>query len=182
MRIVDLLQPGAIAIGGAPADKAGAIAQLVELHDSVGNLNDKEAFREAIIARENQGTTAVGEGIAIPHAKTAATKRASLAAMTAPAGVDYGAPDGAPSTLLFMIAAPDDGGDVHLEVLSRLMTILMDLDFRAQLMAAETPEAFLAAIDAKERERFADEVEAEAEADMEGDVEGTEALDRKSVV
>ena len=66
MRIVDLLQPGAIVIGGAPADKAGAIAQLVELHDSVGNLNDKEAFREAIIARENQGTTAVGEGIAIP--------------------------------------------------------------------------------------------------------------------
>ncbi len=176
MRIVDLLQPGAIAIGGAPADKAGAIAQLVELHDSVGNLNDKEAFREAIIARENQGTTAVGEGIAIPHAKTAATKRASLAAMTAPAGVDYGAPDGAPSTLLFMIAAPDDGGDVHLEVLSRLMTILMDLDFRSQLMAAETPEAFLAAIDAKERERFAEAVEAEAEADMEGDVEGTEAL------
>ncbi|MEC4176063.1 fructose-specific PTS transporter subunit EIIC [Adlercreutzia sp. R7] len=175
MRIVDLLQAEAIAIGGHPADKAAAIAQLVDLHDGAGNLNDKEAYKAAIIAREQQGTTAVGEGIAIPHAKTDATKRAALAAMTAPEGVDYGAFDG-PSNLLFMIAAPDDGGDTHLEVLSRLMTILMDIEFRQKLMEATTPEEFLQIIDAKERERFADEVEAEAAADMEGSVEGTELL------
>ncbi|MEC4185413.1 fructose-specific PTS transporter subunit EIIC [Adlercreutzia sp. R21] len=175
MRIVDLLQAEAIAIGGHPADKAAAIAQLVDLHDTAGNLNDKEAYKAAIIAREQQSTTAVGEGIAIPHAKTNATKRPALAAMTAPEGVDYGAFDG-PSTLLFMIAAPDDGGDTHLEVLSRLMTILMDIEFRQKLMEATTPEEFLQIIDAKERERFADEVEAEAAADMEGSVEGTELL------
>lgn len=175
MRIVDLLQAEAIAIGGRPADKASAIAQLVDLHDTAGNLNDKEAYKAAIIAREQQGTTAVGEGIAIPHAKTDATKRAALAAMTAPEGVDYGAFDG-PSTLLFMIAAPDDGGDTHLEVLSRLMTILMDIEFRQKLMEAATPEEFLQIIDAKERERFADEVEAEAVADMDGSVDGTELL------
>ncbi|MEC4271688.1 fructose-specific PTS transporter subunit EIIC [Adlercreutzia sp. R25] len=175
MRIVDLLQAEAIAIGGHPADKAAAIAQLVDLHDTAGNLNDKEAYKAAIIAREQQGTTAVGEGIAIPHAKTDATKRAALAAMTAPEGVDYGAFDG-PSSLLFMIAAPDDGGDTHLEVLSRLMTILMDIEFRQKLMEAATPEEFLRIIDAKERERFADEVKAEAAADMEGSVEDTELL------
>lgn len=175
MRIVDLLQAEAIAIGGQPADKAAAIAQLVDLHDGAGNLNDKEAYKAAIIAREQQGTTAVGEGIAIPHAKTDATKRAALAAMTVPEGVDYGAFDG-PSNLLFMIAAPDDGGDTHLEVLSRLMTILMDIDFRQELMGAASPEEFLAIVDRKESERFADEVEAEAQADMEGSVEGTEAL------
>lgn len=175
MRIVDLLQAEAIAIGGQPADKAAAIAQLVDLHDGAGNLNDKEAYKAAIIAREQQGTTAVGEGIAIPHAKTDATKRAALAAMTVPEGVDYGAFDG-PSNLLFMIAAPDDGGDTHLEVLSRLMTILMDIDFRQELMGAASPEEFLAIVDRKESERFADEVEAEAQADMEGSMEGTEAL------
>lgn len=176
MRIVDLLQAEAIAIGGHPADKATAIVQLVDLHDGAGNLNDKEAYKAAIIAREQLGTTAVGEGIAIPHAKTDATKRAALSAMTAPEGVDYGAPDGAPSKLLFMIAAPDDGGDTHLEVLSRLMTILMDIEFRQKLMEAATPEEFLQIIDAKERERFADEVEAEAVADMDGSVDGTELL------
>lgn len=91
-------------------------------------------------------STAVGEGIAIPHAKSEAVKAPSLAAMTVPNGVDYEAMDDEPSNLLFMIAAPNDG-DVHLEVLSRLMTLLMDEDFRAKLLAAESKEAFLQAID-----------------------------------
>lgn len=87
-------------------------------------------------------STAVGEGIAIPHAKSEAVKAPSLAAMTVPNGVDYEAMDDEPSNLLFMIAAPNDG-DVHLEVLSRLMTLLMDEDFRAKLLAAESKETFL---------------------------------------
>ncbi|WP_251197771.1 PTS fructose transporter subunit IIABC [Anaerotardibacter muris] len=176
MRIVDLLSPKAMQLGAHPADKAAAIDALVDLHEAAGNLVDKEKYKQAILAREELGTTAVGEGIAIPHAKTDATKHAALAAMTAPDGVDYGAPDGQPSTLLFMIAAPDDGGEVHLEVLSRLMTILMDIDFRKSLMEAATPEEFLKLIDAKENERFADEVKQDAVADMEGNVEGTEYL------
>lgn len=87
-------------------------------------------------------STAVGEGIAIPHAKSEAVKAPSLAAMTVPNGVDYEAMDDEPSNLLFMIAAPNDG-DVHLEVLSRLMTLLMDEDFRVKLLAAESKETFL---------------------------------------
>ena len=163
MRIVDLLDAKSIRIGASPATKAEAIEELIGLHEAAGNLADVEAYRAAILAREAQGTTAIGEGMAIPHAKTDAVARPALAAMTVPAGVDYDAPDGKPSTLLFMIAAPADG-DVHLEVLSRLMTMLMDLDFRAQLMAAETPHAFLAAIDAKEREKFGEPDDAEASA------------------
>lgn len=176
MRIVDLLSPKAMQLNAHPADKAAAIDQLVDLHEAAGNLVDKAEYKQAILAREELSTTAVGEGIAIPHAKTNATKHAALAAMTAPDGVDYGAPDGQPSTLLFMIAAPDDGGEVHLEVLSRLMTILMDIDFRKSLMAAASPEEFLQLIDAKESERFADEVKQAAEEDMQGNVEGTEYL------
>lgn len=157
MRITELLSKDAIKIGGTPKDKADAIDQLIALHDAAGNLNDVAAYKEAILAREAQGTTAIGEGIAIPHAKTAATKRPALAAMTVPAGVDYDAPDGQPSNLLFMIAAPDDGGNTHLDVLARLMTILMDLDFRKKLIGAKDADEFLGIIDAQETERFAEE-------------------------
>lgn len=102
-------------------------------------------------------------GIAIPHAKSDGVKEPSLAAITVPGGVDYGALDGNPSNLLFMIAAPNDG-DVHLEVLSRLMTILMDADFRQKLLSAKTKEDFIAVIDAKENERYPDEAKAEEKA------------------
>lgn len=104
-----------------------------------------------------------GDGIAIPHAKSDGVKEPSLAAITVPGGVDYGALDGNPSNLLFMIAAPNDG-DVHLEVLSRLMTILMDADFRQKLLSAKTKEDFIAVIDAKENERYPDEAKAEEKA------------------
>lgn len=107
-------------------------------------------------------STAVGEGIAIPHAKSEVVKAPSLAAMTVPNGVDYEAMDDEPSNLLFMIAAPNDG-DVHLEVLSRLMTLLMDEDFRAKLLAAESKEAFLQAIDDAEKEKYPDEPKAAPE-------------------
>lgn len=106
---------------------------LVELQAKGRNITDIEEYKKGILAREEKGSTAVGEGIAIPHAKSEAVKAPSLAAMTVPEGVDYEALDDEPSNLLFMIAAPNDG-DVHLEVLSRLMTILMDEDFRAKLL------------------------------------------------
>ena len=163
MRITDLLAPEAIELNVSVASKPDAIDKLISLHDAAGNLRDVEAYREAILAREAGGTTAIGEGMAIPHAKTDAVARPALAAITVPDGVDYEAPDGKDSTLLFMIAAPPEG-DVHLEVLSRLMTMLMDLDFRAALMSAATRQEFLDTIDAKEREKFGEPEEAPAAA------------------
>lgn len=153
MRIIDLLKPEAIRLNQSVADKAEAIEQLIGLHAAVGNIHDKEVFRQDILKREELGSTAVGEGVAIPHAKSAAVSTPGLAAMTVPNGVDYGAPDGKPSDILFMIAAPMDG-DLHLEVLSRLMTLLMDENLRMNLRTAKTPAEFLAAVDKMEIERF----------------------------
>ena len=145
MRIVDLLSKDSILLNASPKNKAEAIDLLVDLQVKGGKITDRETYKQGILAREENGSTAVGEGIAIPHAKNAAVKAPSLAAMTVPEGVDYEALDDEPSNLLFMIAAPSDGGDVHLEVLSRLMTLLMDEDFRAKLLAADTTltETFL---------------------------------------
>ncbi|MCQ4638258.1 fructose-specific PTS transporter subunit EIIC [Anaerovorax odorimutans] len=156
MRIIDLLQKGSIVPTAQVNSKAEAIDLLVDLHEQAGNLADKRAYKEGILAREEEGTTAVGEGIAIPHAKSEAVKKAGLAAITVPEGIDYQAPDGKPSCILFMIAAPMDG-DLHLEVLSRLMTLLMDMELRAELLKAQTAEEFLSALDARERERYSEE-------------------------
>ena len=161
MKITDLLQKDSIELGVKLKDKADAIDRLVGLQEKGGNLTDSEEYKKGILAREQMSSTAVGDGIAIPHAKSSAVKRPGLAAVTAPDGVDYEAMDGKPSNLLFMIAAPNDG-DVHLEVLSRLMTILMDEEFRKKLLEAGTKEEFLAIIDAKEREKYPDEPKAEA--------------------
>ncbi len=131
MRIKDLLKVEAIELGVSAANKEAAIDKLVALHDKVGNLADVEGYKAAILKRESESTTAIGEGLAVPHAKTAAAKHPGLAAITVPDGVDYDAPDGQPATLLFMIAAPEGAGDAHLEILSRLMVMLMDPDFGA---------------------------------------------------
>lgn len=155
MRIVDLLDKKSILIGAAPASKAEAIDTLIDLQVKGGRIADADGYRKGILAREALSSTAVGEGIAIPHAKSDAVKAPSLAAMTIPGGVDYEAMDGEPSNLIFMIAAPNDG-DVHLEVLSRLMTVLMDEDFRARLTAAKSAEEFLSVIDGMEKEKFPD--------------------------
>ena len=160
MRITDLLAPEAIELGVSVASKPEAIEKLISLHDGAGNLNDVEVYREAILAREAGGTTAIGEGMAIPHAKTDAVAKPALAAITVPEGVDYEAPDGQPSKLIFMIAAPSDG-EVHLEVLARLMTMLMDVDWRNQLLEAKSADEFLKLIDDKEREKFPEEEPAE---------------------
>lgn len=156
MRIVDLLKKDSILLNGSPKSKSEAIDLLVELQVKGGNIADRDEYKKGILAREAKGSTAVGEGIAIPHAKSEAVKAPSLAAMTVLEGVDYEALDEEPSNLLFMIAAPNDG-DVHLEVLSRLMTILMDEDFREQLLHAKDKDEFLNIIDNMEKEKYPDE-------------------------
>lgn len=163
MRIVDLLKKDSILLGGSPKSKSEAIDMLVELQVKGGNIADKDEYKKGILAREEKGSTAVGEGIAIPHAKSEAVKAPSLAAMTVPEGVDYEALDDEPSNLLFMIAAPNDG-DVHLEVLSRLMTILMDEDFREKLLNAKDKDEFLKIIDDMENEKYPDEPKAKVKA------------------
>ena len=156
MRIIDLLKVDAIALNTSAASKAEAIDKMVDLHSRAGNLNDAEQYKEAILAREEQSSTAIGEGIAVPHAKSDSVKTPGLSAITVPGGVDYGAPDGMPSDILFMIAAPLDG-DLHLEILSRLMVMLMDPDFCAKLRGAQSPEEYLAVIDKAEAEKYPEE-------------------------
>ena len=156
MRIIDLLKVDAIALNASVSTKDEAIDKMVALHAGAGNLNDAETYKGAILARESQSSTAIGEGIAVPHAKSDSVKVPGLAAITVPGGVDYGAPDGMPSDILFMIAAPLDG-DLHLEILSRLMVMLMDPAFCAKLRAAKTPAEYLAIIDKAEAEKYPEE-------------------------
>ena len=156
MRITDLLKQSAIELNVSVASKQAAIDKLVSLHDKSGNLVNAAEYKKGILAREEMGTTAVGMEVAIPHAKSTAVKAPALAAITVPNGVNYDAPDGQPCKLIFMIAATTDG-DVHLEVLARLMQLLMHEDFTANLKAAKTPKEFISIIDAKEREKFPEE-------------------------
>ena len=121
---------------------------------------DVNAYKDAILAREAQGSTAIGEGIAVPHAKSESVKTPGLSAITVPNGVDYEAPDGKNSDILFMIAAPLDG-DLHLEILSRLMVMLMEPEFCASLRGAKTTDEFLSIIDKKEAEKYPEEPKAE---------------------
>ena len=165
MRITDLLRLESVELHTSAANKEAAIDKLIGLHVAGDNLADVEAYKQAILAREAQSSTAIEAGIAVPHAKSEAVKRPGLAAMTLDTGVDYGAMDNKPSDLFFMIAAPMDG-NLHLEILSRLMVLLMDGDFTARLRAATTVEEFMKAIDeaegAKYGEPAAQETAAEA--------------------
>lgn len=161
MRITDLLKKNGIALNVNVSDKSTAINKLVSLHEKCGNLKDTAAYKEGILKREEMGTTAVGMEVAIPHAKSDAVKAPALTAITVPNGVDYGAADKKPCKLIFMIAATTDG-DVHLEVLARLMQLLMDEEFTAKLKTAKTADEFLAIIDKKETEKFPDEAKASA--------------------
>lgn len=156
MRIVDLLKKDCIELGVKLNSKSEAIDKLVDLHNKAGNLVDAKIYKEGILAREAGGTTAIGDGIAIPHAKSEAVKEPALAVVTVPDGVDYESMDGKPSNLIFMIAAPNDG-DVHLEVLARLMTMLMDADFKKKLLNAPNKDAFLKAIDEFEKVKYPEE-------------------------
>lgn len=161
MRITDLLKKNGIALNVNVSDKSAAINKLVSLHEKCGNLKNTAAFKEGILKREKMGTTAVGMEVAIPHAKSDAVKAPALTAITVPSGVDYGAADNKPCKLIFMIAATTDG-DVHLEVLARLMQLLMDEEFTAKLKKAKTADEFLSIIDAKETEKFPEEAKAPA--------------------
>lgn len=161
MRIIDLLKKDAIQLNTSVSSKTEAIDELIALHKKAGNLTDADAYKSAILEREKQGTTAIGEGIAVPHAKSDSVKKPGLSAITVPGGVDYNAPDGKASDILFMIAAPLDG-DLHLEILSRLMVMLMEAEFCTDLRSAKTPEEFLNIIDKKESEKYPDEVKSES--------------------
>ena len=160
MKITDLLKKDAIELNTSVASKSDAIDKLVALHEKAGNLLDVNAYKDAILAREAQGSTAIGEGIAVPHAKSESVKTPGLSAITVPNGVDYEAPDGKNSDILFMIAAPLDG-DLHLEILSRLMVMLMEPDFCASLRGAKTTDEFLSIIDKKEAQKYPEEPKAE---------------------
>ena len=164
MKITDLLKKEGVALNQNVADQSAVIDLMVNLHDKVGNLNDKAGYKAAIEAREAQGSTAVGMGIAVPHAKTDAVNKPGLVAITVPEGVDYKSLDGEPSKLFFMIAAPAGAADTHLEVLANLMTMLMDMGFTQKLLEAKTADEFLALIDQNEAERSAKEAEKEAAA------------------
>jgi len=157
MRITELLKKDSVSLGVKVDSKDAAINYLVDLHARVGNITDKAVFKEGIVKREESGSTAIGEGIAIPHAKNKAVTKAGLAAMTVPEGVDYDSLDGQPTNLIFMIAAPEGGSDVHLEVLSRLSMLLIDEDFRKELLASKNVDEFLKVCDKYEAAKFPEE-------------------------
>ena len=159
MKITDLLKPQSILLNASPTNKADAIYTLGDLMDKGGNLSDKAEYLKAVFAREESGSTGLGDGIATPHAKSAGVKEAGLAAMVVPNGVDFDALDGQPSRLFFMIAAPEGAADTHVEVLSKLATMVIDPDFKNALIQAATVDRFLELITAKEEGNFDPSVE-----------------------
>lgn len=148
MRITDLLDKNSISLNAAPADKKETLDLAVELMAKSGKLSDVEKYREQVYAREEESTTGIGEGIAIPHGKCDAVKAPGLAAMVIKNGVEYESLDGEPVTLLFLIAAPNTKDNVHLDVLSKLSVMLMDENFTTSLRNAKSVEEFLQIIDA----------------------------------
>lgn len=157
MRITDLLKACSIELNGTPDTKEETIREMVGLMVKAGNISDPEKYMEGVFAREEEGTTGIGEGIAIPHAKNDAVRAPGLAAMVIRNGVDYDSMDGEPVNLVFLIAAPNTEENVHLEVLSRLSMLLMDESFKDNLLKAKTVEEFLACVDRAEKEKFEEE-------------------------
>lgn len=153
MRITDLLDKRSISLSGTPKSKSEALDQVVELMVNSGKINDKEAYRKQVYAREEESTTGIGEGIAIPHGKCDAVDRPGLAAMVVKDGVDFDSLDGEPVTLIFLIAAPNTEDNVHLDVLSKLSVLMMDEDFSQALRGARSVEEFLAIIDKADEEK-----------------------------
>ena len=156
MKITDLLSKDAIKLNGVMSSKEEAINQLIELMTTNGNILDKEKYKQVVLKREEEGSTGIGEGIAIPHGKTDAVTKPGLSAMVVPDGVEFNSLDGQPAKLLFLIAAPNTKDNVHLEVLSRLSTLLMDTEFRKALLNAKTPEEFLMCIDRAENVKISE--------------------------
>ena len=181
MKITDLLKPQSILLNAAPVTKADAIYILGDLMDKSGNLSDKAEYLQAVFAREESGSTGLGDGIATPHAKSTGVKEAGLAAMVVPNGVDFDALDGQPSRLFFMIAAPEGAADTHIEVLSKLATMVIDPDFKNALIQADTIDRFLELITAKEEGNFDPSVEGYIKtADAQNASNITEAIEAKA--
>ena len=152
MRITDLLDKRSISLTGAPRSKQEALDQMVDLMIQSGKINDREAYRQEVYRREEESTTGIGEGIAIPHGKGPFVDRPGLAAMVVKNGVDFDSLDGEPVHLIFLIAAPNTEDNVHLDVLSKLSMLLMDETFAANLKNASTVEEFLKIVDTADEE------------------------------
>lgn len=180
MKITDLLKPQSILLNASPTNKADAIYTLGDLMDKGGNLSDKAEYLEAVFAREESGSTGLGDGIATPHAKSAGVKEAGLAAMVVPNGIDFEALDGQPSRLFFMIAAPEGAADTHVEVLSKLATMVIDPDFKNALIQAATVDRFLKLITAKEDGNFDPSVEGYIKTEDEKAPSITDAIEAKA--
>ena len=159
MKIADLLAKESIDLQAKVGSKAEALEHLVTLMAKSGKLADEAEYKRCVLAREEEGSTGIGEGIAIPHAKTNAVKAPGLAAMIVSEGVDFASLDDQPAKLFFLIAAPDTEDNVHLDVLSRLSTLLMDEEFTTALYAAKSPKEFLSIIDKFEADKLAEEAE-----------------------
>lgn len=159
MRIIDLLKKESIDLNGIVTTKKETIEKMTLLMEKGGNVKDLTKYRAGVFEREEEGTTGIGEGIAIPHAKTDAVSGPGLAAMIIRDGVDYDSLDGEPVHMVFLIAAPNTEDNIHLEVLSRLSMLLMDDKFRENLMKASTVEEFLGYIDQAEKEKFEEKTE-----------------------
>ncbi len=153
MRITELLDKRSILLDGAPESKTEALDQVVELMVKSGKINDREAYRRQVYAREEESTTGIGEGIAIPHGKCDAVTKPGLAAMVVKDGVDFDSLDGEPVTLIFLIAAPNTKDNVHLDVLSKLSVLMMDEEFSENLRNAKSVEEFLSIIDKADDEK-----------------------------
>ena len=166
MKITELLDRRSISLNGSPASKKEALDQMVALMVKSGKIRDEEAYREEVYHREEEGTTGIGEGIAIPHGKCDAVIRPGLAAMVIKNGVDFDSLDGEPVNLIFLIAAPNTKDNVHLDVLSKLSMLLMDEKFVEDLKNAPTVDKFLEVIDRADQEKadVDDQLAAQAEA------------------
>lgn len=157
MKITDLLNSTGIDLNGTAGSKSEAIDKMIALMVKTGNISDEAEYKKCVLAREEQGTTGIGEGVAIPHAKTSVVKKPGLSAMVLKNGVDFDSLDGLPTNLIFLIAAPDTEENIHLDVLGRLSVLLMDENFRNKLISAKTPEEFKAIVDKAEEAKFAEE-------------------------
>lgn len=153
MRITELLDKRSISLTAAPASKSEALDMAVDLMAASGKIRDKEAYRKEVYLREEESTTGVGGGIAIPHGKCDAVEKPGLAAMVIKDGVDFDSLDGEPVNLIFLIAAPNTKDNIHLDVLSKLSILLMDEQFSENLKKASTPEEFLQIIDEADEEK-----------------------------
>ena len=153
MRITDLLDKRSISLVGTPKTKSEALDQIIDLMVKSGKINDREAYRAQVYAREEESTTGIGEGIAIPHGKCDAVDKPGLAAMVIRDGVEFDALDGMPVTLMFLIAAPNTEDNVHLDVLSKLSVLMMDEDFANNLRNAGSVDEFLEIIDKADDEQ-----------------------------